>query len=88
MITEITACRTLAIVFNVSGLRGSVSHIETGVLVEPGDVEQLVEAITHLLMDHELRNRLVENAYKYAQQYGWDKTARSFITVIKRAIDG
>ncbi len=39
MITEITACRTLAIAFNVSSLRDSVSHIETEVLVESGDIE-------------------------------------------------
>jgi len=38
-ITETTAYKTLAIAFNVSGLRDSVSHIETGVLVEPRDIE-------------------------------------------------
>jgi len=33
MITETTTCGTPAIAYNIPDLRGSVRHIETGVLV-------------------------------------------------------
>ncbi len=55
--------------YNVPGLRDFVKHMETGILVEPGDIEKLVKTITQLLTDHGLKNRLVEKAYRHAQQY-------------------
>jgi len=82
-ILEAAACKTPAIAYNVPGLRDSVKHMETGMLVEPGNIRELAEAIATLLTDHELRGRLAGNAYKYAQQFSWDKTARLFLEILK-----
>jgi len=66
VITEAAACRTPPITYSVPGLRDSVKDTETGILVEPGNIEKLAKAITHLLTDHGLRNRLAEKAYRHA----------------------
>jgi len=87
-ITEAMTCGTPAIAYNVPGLRDSVKHMETGVLVVPGNIKQLAKTITHLLTNHELRNRFAENAYKHAQQYSWDKTAKTFLKTIEGVIYG
>ena len=81
-ILEAAACQTPTIAYNVPGLRDAVKHMETGVLVEPGNIKQLAETITQLLTDNELRSKLAENAYKNAQQYSWDKTAETFLNFL------
>ena len=85
---EVAVCRTPAVVYNAPSLRDSVKHMETGMLVEAGDIKQLAKAITHLLIDHELRGRFAENAYRYAQQHSWDKTAKTFLKIVKGAVHG
>jgi len=87
-ILEAAACKTPSVAYNAPGLRDSVKHMETGILVEPGNIEALAEAIIHLLKDDELRNRLAENAYRYGQSFGWDDTAAKFLEVIGKVLNG
>ena len=87
-VLEAAACKTPAVAYNVPGLRDSVKHMKTGILIESGDIEQLAKAVTHLLIDHELRDRLAENAYRYAQQHSWNKTAETFLKVVEGAVHG
>jgi len=86
-ILEAAACRTPAVAYNVPGLRDSVKHMETGILVEPGDTEQLAKALTWILEDDNTRTRLSENAYKHAQKYSWDRSAEDFLEALKSAAE-
>jgi len=83
VVTEAATCRTPAIAYNVPGLRDFVKHMETGILVKLGNIEQLAKTITWLLTDDNLRNRLAENAYRYVQQFSWDRVAEDFLEVIQ-----
>ncbi len=87
-ILEAAACKTPAIAYNVPGLKDSVKHMQTGVLVKLGNIEKLAKAITWLLTDEALRSRLGENTYRYARQFTWDKVAESFLKTIEGAIHG
>ena len=87
-VIEAAACRTPAVAYNVPGLRDSVKHMETGMLVEPGDIEHLAKTVTWLLRDSVLRNRLAEGAYRYAQQFNWDRAAEDFLKIVKGAAHG
>ena len=88
IILEAAACKTPTIAYDVPGLRDSVKHMRTGILVRPGNIEKLAQTITCLLTDYRLRSKLAENAYRYAQQYSWDKTAKEFLKVIKGVVHG
>ena len=88
VVLEAAACRTPTIAYNVPGLRDSVKHMETGILVEPGNIEQLAKTIVWLLTDEALRNRLAENAYSQTQQFSWDRVVELFITFIKGVLNG
>jgi len=88
VVLEAAACRTPTVAYNVPGLRDSVKHMETGILVEPGNIEKLAKAITRLLTDEALRGKLGENAYRYVQQFSWDKVVGSFLKTIEGAIHG
>jgi len=83
-VIEAAACKTPAVAYNVPGLKDSVKHMETGLLVELGNVEKLAEAIASLLVDNGLRNRLSENAYGYAQGFSWDKASEEFLHLLDR----
>ena len=87
-ILEAAACKTPAIAYNVPGLRDSVKHMETGILVEPGNIKQLAKAITWILTGDNLRNRLAENAHGYVQNFNWDNTAEIFLKVVKGVVHG
>lgn len=81
-VLEAAACKTPAIAYNVPGLRDSVKHMETGVLVDQGDIRQLAEAILLLLTDNSLQRKLAENAYEYVHQFNWNSTVEMFIKVL------
>ncbi len=83
-VTEAAACRTPAIAYKVPGLKDSIRHMNTGILVEPGDIVGLVESIISMLVDDALRNRMAENAYNYARQFDWDNIAKLFIRYLEQ----
>jgi len=87
-VLEAAACRTPTVAYNVPGLRDSVKHMETGILVEPGNIEAFAEAVIRLLRDSKLRSRLAENAYRWAQRFDWDKTAEDFLNILRGVADG
>jgi glycosyltransferase involved in cell wall biosynthesis len=54
---------------NVAGLKEYVEPDSTGLLVPPGDSEQLAEAIIRLLSNNKLRQRLGARAQRWAQEW-------------------
>ena len=69
---------------------GAIPHTvpnTAGLLAEPGDVESLTLALSRLLQDTELRQRLSQGAYLAAeQQPSWAESASLFASVIQRAV--
>jgi len=81
-ILEAAACKTPAVAYNVPGLRDAVRHMETGILVKPGNIEKLYEAIMMLLEKENLRSRLAENAYRYSLGFAWNLTVEEFLKLL------
>lgn len=87
VVTEANACGTPAVGYDVAGLRDSIRHGETGLLVSPGDVESLAEAITSLLINDYLREKLSRCALEWSKQFSWNYSAKQFEKVLRRAVD-
>lgn len=51
-------------------------------LVDPHDLEQLVEAMEELIADDALRQRLVRAGYDRVRQYSWERTAATTLAVL------
>ena len=83
-VTEAAACKTPAIAYNVPGLKDSIRHMDTGILVEPGNIAGLAKSMVKMLVDDALRLRMAENAYKYARQFDWDNIAKLFVRYLER----
>ncbi|HYY54543.1 MAG TPA: glycosyltransferase [Candidatus Dormibacteraeota bacterium] len=71
---EAMACGTPVVATRVGGLQTVVTS-DSGILVPPGDVESLADAIGSLLDDMELRLQLSAGARARAQLFTWDRVA-------------
>ncbi|RLG81151.1 MAG: hypothetical protein DRO40_10145, partial [Thermoprotei archaeon] len=81
-VIEANAHGTPAIGYNVPGLRDSIKHMKTGILVPYGDIKVMTKAIITLTEDQELWRKLAKNALEWAKQFSWDKSTEKFERVL------
>lgn len=72
---EAAACGTATVASDSPGLRDSVRHGETGLLVPHGDVDALADSLRAILGDASLRERLGQAARRFAEAFSWDRSA-------------
>jgi glycosyltransferase involved in cell wall biosynthesis len=72
---EAAACGVPSVASDAPGLRESVQHGTTGLLVPHGDVDALVAALDTLLQSPELRERMGRAARAFAEGFSWDASA-------------
>lgn len=72
-----------------TGVEAVNVHEDTGLLVPPGDVQELREALRTLLSDEPLRRELGESARERAwRRYGRDRMARETLEAYREALSG
>jgi glycosyltransferase involved in cell wall biosynthesis len=77
-VVEAGACGTAVIAADAPGLRDSVRHDETGLLVPYGDRAALGRALVRVLTEAPLRERLAAAGVNWARRFTWpDCAARS-----------
>ena len=72
---EAGACATPTVGSDVPGVRDSVRHDRTGLLVPHGDVAALAAALERVLTDDALRARLGDGARAFAREFSWERAA-------------
>lgn len=85
-VIEANACGVPVVASDVPGLRDSVLDEKTGLLYEYGSIEQLAQKILLLLRDDHLRNRLADEALRWARNFSWEKSADEMEKVLQRTI--
>lgn len=76
-VMEAMAAKCPVICSDIPAIKDLVIDGETGILFEPGDVSELAEKMELLNNSPELRERLVENAYKHIKNnFNWEDIAR------------
>lgn len=83
-ILEANACGVPAVASDVPGLRDSVRHDATGLLVPHGDVDALAAALSRVLTDDGTWERLRDGALVWAANYTWDGVTDQMQAVIER----
>lgn len=74
-IVEAMRMGRVVIASRCNGAEDYITHGETGLLVEPGSAQSLIEAIAMLWDDPQLRNKIGHNAKNYAAQHFSDEAA-------------
>ncbi|MFA5129350.1 MAG: glycosyltransferase family 4 protein [Patescibacteria group bacterium] len=72
---EAAACGAPCVASDLFGVRTVVKHDETGLLVPPRDEKRLQDALTSILRDRALRDRLSRHAAISASRFDWDRHA-------------
>ncbi|MFO7918449.1 MAG: glycosyltransferase family 4 protein [Anaerolineae bacterium] len=85
---EAMAARTPVVVSEVGGLQEVVEHAETGVTIQPDDVDSCAWGILHTLQHPDWAAQRVENAYqRVLTAYDWDNIAKETKDVYAQIIE-
>jgi hypothetical protein len=85
-VLEAMACGTPVITSNVSSMPEFVGN--GGILINPNDIDSLVDALRNTLTNNNLRNELSSNALIQSGKYSWKETARKTLAVYHRVLMG
>jgi glycosyltransferase involved in cell wall biosynthesis len=72
---EAAACGTPTVASDAPGLRESVAHERTGILVPHGDVEALAAALGALAQDRDRVDSLGRGALEFSRMFSWEAAA-------------
>ncbi|MEB2284453.1 MAG: glycosyltransferase family 4 protein [Myxococcales bacterium] len=86
-VLEAAACGVPAVASDSPGLRDSVRHEESGVLVRHGDAAACAAALVRLLTDDAAWHRLRTGALAWAQRFTWDGVTDEIEAVVERLAD-
>ncbi len=84
---EANFCGTPVVASNVVGLKDSVIHGRTGLLVKPESVQAFAAAISLLIKNKGLRKRLSKQAYLWSGNFSWNQSTQKFYEIIKDYIN-
>lgn len=83
VVLEANALGTPAVAFNIPGLRDSVLHNQTGILLEENCAEAMAKWCLRLIEKPELTTKFGENALEWSRRFSWDITARAFMSFLR-----
>jgi len=86
VILEAMSMGVPVIATRVGGVPDVIKDRETGLLVEPGRVEELAISIKKLIEDDNLRRKMSKNCLKEAKKYSWDHVVERFEDLIERIV--
>jgi len=70
------ACGVPVVATNVGGVAELVEHEETGLLAQPGNVQEIAQLLERALVDQPLRQTITANAWeRVARDHDADKNA-------------
>ena len=83
VILEAQALGTPVVATNIKGTNECIENGETGLLVTPGDVDELSGAIESVIVEDEERSRLTTNAREYlTQHFSWKMNVSELETML------
>lgn len=84
VLLEAMAARTAIVAADLSGYRLVVRPDRDGLLVTPGDVDALGDALVRVLADADLRDRLVASGTERATEFSMDRLADIYLSLYER----
>jgi glycosyltransferase involved in cell wall biosynthesis len=87
-ILEAMSCESAVVASNICAIPEVITHGENGMLIPPGDVDELASTIGMLLRDDELRNRLGKAARQtIIKGFTWNAIAEKTLRIYKQLLE-
>ncbi|MBE9526402.1 MAG: glycosyltransferase family 4 protein [Proteobacteria bacterium] len=83
--SEAMMCGCAVVATDVGGHREFAINNETAILVPPGNIQQMVEAIGRLIDDHQLRIALGGRASEYVKRFTWERSYNKLVETLKKS---
>lgn len=82
---EAMACGTPVVASKLGGIRSVISSGENGMLIDPSDADEFADAISMLLKDRHLAERLGNEAHKTIREYySWEAIAERYLAFYEK----
>ena len=86
VISEALASGTPVVSTHIAGIPEQVSHEECGLLIEPGDVGFLVNALNRLINSGELRQKMSRACESQVEQFSVERAQRDIVQLYERLL--
>jgi glycosyltransferase involved in cell wall biosynthesis len=83
---ESMACKTPIIATHIGGNKELLIHNKTGILIEPGNSNELLKEIMHMLNDQNLRDEIARSAYDEVQKYDWSNVGKLYLDLYEKLL--
>lgn len=83
---EAMACGVPLLCTDIGGVRDFARDEETALLVQPGDVRGLADAILRMAGDAGLRARLAARGLERISRFDWDQSAERLIAILEQSL--
>ncbi len=83
VVSEANALFTIAIGYNIRGLRDSIRDGRTGILTKKNNTTSLAEAILEFFANADEQERLSKNASEWVKDLTWDRSAEESLKLIR-----
>ncbi|WP_299334694.1 glycosyltransferase family 4 protein [uncultured Psychroserpens sp.] len=67
---------------NVGGMPFLISNDDAGILVQPNNQDEMIEAIVQLLNDKAKREKIIKNARAQVEQFDWENVKKLWIKIL------
>ena len=86
-ILEAMSCESAVVASNICAIPEAITNGENGILISPGNVDELAKVITMLLKDDELRSTLGKNARQTViEKFSWNVIAEKTVDTYKKLL--
>lgn len=79
VVLEALAAGLPEVVTNISGSQDIIKMAKNGLIVEPGNPNQMADALNILINDETMRRRMAENNRVKAKFYSWENISRMYL---------
>jgi glycosyltransferase involved in cell wall biosynthesis len=83
---EAMACKTPIIATSVGGNKELLIHNKTGILIEPGNSNELLKEIMNMLNDKDKREGISKSAYDEVQKYDWSNVGQLYLNLYEKLL--
>ena len=72
---------------NTAGIKEVIKNRYNGLLIEPSNDQQVIEAVLELYNDQKLREHISKNAKKDSKRYSWTNTIKKYLDIYNKILN-